>query len=90
MFTEEAPGFEGIFYDKANPMITDLLAEKGALLKLDFFVHSYPHDWRTKNLLSIGQHHNGLLQSINSVKTSLMKSRKWTGSFLGAKHACTT
>ena len=43
-----------------------------------------------KNLLSIGQHHNGLLQSINSVKTSLMKSRKWTGSFLGAKHACTT
>ncbi|WP_206858069.1 isoleucine--tRNA ligase [Candidatus Enterococcus mangumiae] len=48
VFTEEAPGFEGIFYDKANPMITDLLQEKGALLKLDFFTHSYPHDWRTK------------------------------------------
>lgn len=48
VFTDEAPGFEGIFYDKANPMITDLLAEKGALLKLDFFTHSYPHDWRTK------------------------------------------
>ncbi|MGX7013042.1 isoleucine--tRNA ligase [Vagococcus silagei] len=47
-FTEEAPGFKGIFYDKANPMITDLLTEKGALLKLDFFTHSYPHDWRTK------------------------------------------
>lgn len=28
LFTEEAPGFEGIFYDKANPMITDLLKEK--------------------------------------------------------------
>ncbi len=48
LFTEEAPGFEGIFYDKANPMITDLLKEKGSLLKLDFFTHSYPHDWRTK------------------------------------------
>lgn len=48
VFTEEAPGFEGIFYDKANPMITELLKEKGALLKLDFFTHSYPHDWRTK------------------------------------------
>lgn len=48
LFTEEAPGFEGIFYDKANPMITDLLKEKGALLKLDFFTHSSPHDWRTK------------------------------------------
>ncbi len=47
-YTDEAPGFEGIFYDKANPMITDLLKEKGALLKLSFFTHSYPHDWRTK------------------------------------------
>ncbi|MBL1227873.1 isoleucine--tRNA ligase [Enterococcus sp. BWB1-3] len=48
IFTEEAPGFEGVFYDKANPMITALLDEKDALLKLDFFTHSYPHDWRTK------------------------------------------
>ncbi|GCF93958.1 isoleucine--tRNA ligase [Enterococcus florum] len=48
VFTAEAPGFEGVFYDKANPMITELLEEKGALLKLDFFTHSYPHDWRTK------------------------------------------
>ena len=48
VFTDEAPGFEGIFYDKANPMITELLEEKGALLKLDFFTHSYPHDWHTK------------------------------------------
>jgi isoleucyl-tRNA synthetase len=48
VFTAEAPGFEGIYYDKANPMITELLQEKEALLKLDFFTHSYPHDWRTK------------------------------------------
>lgn len=47
-FTDEAPGFEGVFYDKANKMVTELLEEKGLLLKLDFFVHSYPHDWRTK------------------------------------------
>ncbi|UQS83784.1 isoleucine--tRNA ligase [Bombilactobacillus thymidiniphilus] len=46
--TAEAPGFEGIFYDDANKMVTDLLQEKGLLLKLDFFTHSYPHDWRTK------------------------------------------
>ncbi|MHC5269054.1 isoleucine--tRNA ligase [Enterococcus sp. LJL98] len=48
IFTAEAPMFEGMFYDKANPVITDLLTEKNALLKLDFFTHSYPHDWRTK------------------------------------------
>ncbi|MGX6970583.1 isoleucine--tRNA ligase [Vagococcus bubulae] len=47
-YTDEAPGFEGVFYDKANPMITKMLEESGHLLKLDFFMHSYPHDWRTK------------------------------------------
>ncbi len=46
--TSEAPGFEGLFYDKANKEITDKLEEVGALLKLDFITHSYPHDWRTK------------------------------------------
>lgn len=46
--TKDAPGFEGVFYDKANPMVTEALKAKGALLKLDFFTHSYPHDWRTK------------------------------------------
>lgn len=47
-FTDEAPGLEGVFYDKGNKLITEILKEKGALLKLDFFMHSYPHDWRTK------------------------------------------
>ncbi|WP_225047366.1 isoleucine--tRNA ligase [Lacticaseibacillus kribbianus] len=46
--TEDAPGFTGVFYDKANPMVTEALKANGSLLKLDFFTHSYPHDWRTK------------------------------------------
>ncbi|MDR0691167.1 MAG: isoleucine--tRNA ligase [Streptococcaceae bacterium] len=48
VYTAEAPGFKGMFYDKANSVITEMLEEKGVLLKLDFFTHSYPHDWRTK------------------------------------------
>ncbi|MCZ2492409.1 isoleucine--tRNA ligase [Dellaglioa carnosa] len=48
IMNEDAPGFEGIFYDKANPLVTDQLKENGHLLKLSFFTHSYPHDWRTK------------------------------------------
>ncbi|MCI1986012.1 MAG: isoleucine--tRNA ligase [Lactobacillus sp.] len=48
LMTKDAPGFEGVFYDDANRMVTKALTEKGALLKLDFFTHSYPHDWRTK------------------------------------------
>ncbi len=47
-YTDEAPGFEGIFYDDANKIITEKLKEVGALEKLNFFTHSYPHDWRTK------------------------------------------
>ena len=48
VFTEEAGEFAGQFYDKANKTITEKLDEVGALLKLSFFSHSYPHDWRTK------------------------------------------
>ena len=44
VFTEEAGQFEGMFYDKANKEITDLLKENGSLLKLEFITHSYPHD----------------------------------------------
>lgn len=47
-FTAEAPGFEGLFYDKANKVVTDMLEQSGKLLKLSFFQHQYPHDWRTK------------------------------------------
>ncbi len=47
-YTNEAPGLEGIFYDDGNKIVSKWLEEKGALLKLDFFTHSYPHDWRTK------------------------------------------
>ncbi|MFM1650523.1 isoleucine--tRNA ligase [Brevibacillus sp. B_LB10_24] len=46
--TEEAPGFAGLFYDDANKAVTEKLKETGALLKLGFITHSYPHDWRTK------------------------------------------
>ena len=48
VFTAEGGPFEGMFYDKANQAVTEFLTEKGALLKLDFITHSYPHDWRTK------------------------------------------
>jgi isoleucyl-tRNA synthetase len=48
VFTKDAPGFEGIFYDKANKLITERLEHSGHLLKLAFIQHQYAHDWRTK------------------------------------------
>ena len=47
-YTDEAPGLEGVFYDDGNKIVSNWLEEKNALLKLEFFTHSYPHDWRTK------------------------------------------
>ncbi len=40
--------FEGMFFEKANKEVTMALDEVGALLKLGWITHSYPHDWRTK------------------------------------------
>lgn len=47
--TQEAGDFlVGQYVDDANKTVTMKLEELGALLKLEFIVHSYPHDWRTK------------------------------------------
>nr|WP_205603370.1 isoleucine--tRNA ligase [Heyndrickxia shackletonii] len=76
--TSEAPGFEGLFYDEANKPITQKLEEVGALLKLNFITHSYPHDWRTKKpvifrataqwFASIDAFREELLEAVKEVK----------------------
>lgn len=78
MMTEEAPGFEGLFYEDANKAITEKLKEVGALLKLSFITHSYAHDWRTKKpvifrateqwFASIDQFRDELLKAIKEVE----------------------
>ena len=49
-YTDEVPDPElvGMFYDDANKVVSEKLKQSGNLLKLSFFTHSYPHDWRTK------------------------------------------
>ncbi|WP_045515359.1 isoleucine--tRNA ligase [Neobacillus niacini] len=78
VMTSEAPGFEGLFYDAANKPISQALEEAGALLKLSFITHSYPHDWRTKKpvifrataqwFASIKDFRNDLLQAVKETK----------------------
>jgi isoleucyl-tRNA synthetase len=78
VLTKEAPGFEGLFYDQANKPITEKLEEVGALLKLSFITHSYPHDWRTKKpvifrataqwFASIKDFRTELLQAVEETK----------------------
>ncbi|MEO8218612.1 MAG: isoleucine--tRNA ligase [Acidobacteriota bacterium] len=48
-FTDEVPEFKGIHVFKANPLIIDLLRQRGALLASEQLSHSYPHCWRCHN-----------------------------------------
>ncbi|MFV0381313.1 MAG: isoleucine--tRNA ligase [Breznakia sp.] len=48
MTKEAGTLLEGQFVDDANKTVGLKLEELGALLKLEFITHSYPHDWRTK------------------------------------------
>lgn len=78
VMTDEAPGFEGLFYEDANKAVTKKLDEEGALLKLSFITHSYPHDWRTKKpvifrataqwFASIQSFREDLLEAIRNTK----------------------
>ncbi|MES2393379.1 MAG: isoleucine--tRNA ligase [Acidobacteriota bacterium] len=42
----EGQPFDGLFVAKANPVIKDLLREKGVLMGAHDLHHSYPHCWR--------------------------------------------
>ncbi|WP_214483264.1 isoleucine--tRNA ligase [Bacillus sp. SM2101] len=75
--TTEAPGFEGLFYDQANKPITEKLEEVGALLKLNFITHSYPHDWRTKKP-TIFRATAQWFASIDKIREDLLNSVKET------------
>ena len=48
-FTDEVPLWAGMHVFKANPLIIELLRERGALLLAETITHSYPHCWRCKN-----------------------------------------
>ena len=79
VFTSEAGEFEGLYYESANPKIIDRLQELGTLLHVSYFVHSYPHDWRTKKPV-IFRATPQWFASIDSLREQLLnevKNVKW-------------
>ncbi len=50
-FTSEGGKYEGLFYEKANPVILEDLKNNGVLVGHTKITHSYPHDWRTNKPL---------------------------------------
>lgn len=50
-FTQDFSEMNGVNVFDANPLVVELLKEKGALLFTDDIEHSYPHCWRCKKPL---------------------------------------
>lgn len=63
---------EGLFYEDANKVVLDLLKENDALLKCSTFIHSYPHDWRTRKPL-IFRATNQWFCSIEPIRNELLQ-----------------
>ena len=67
----------GLFYEDANKVVLDIIANNAALLKCSEINHSYPHDWRTGKPLifratpqwfcSIGKIKEELLNEVSKV-----------------------
>lgn len=77
-FTSEAGPYAGLRLAEGNKVIVSDLEKVGALLKLSFVEHSYPHCWRCKDpviyrstdqwFVSIEQFRDSMLKSIEEVK----------------------
>ncbi|MCQ2791988.1 MAG: isoleucine--tRNA ligase [Bacilli bacterium] len=75
-YLDETTGeFKGLFYEEANEKVIAALTKVNALLKVNKFKHSYPHDWRTKKPL-IFRATPQWFCSIKPIKEKLLKEIK--------------
>ncbi|MDP8242894.1 MAG: isoleucine--tRNA ligase [Candidatus Hinthialibacter antarcticus] len=47
-FSDESPILQGVFVEKANPQIVEMLRERSLLIHHEAYKHSYPYCWRSK------------------------------------------
>ena len=84
-YVEGTPQVAGQHVYKVEPVILEMLQEKGALLKQDKLFHSYPHCWRTKTPLIyratpqwfISMHANGLLDACKKAADKVQWLPEW-------------
>jgi isoleucyl-tRNA synthetase len=73
--TSEAGKYEGLFIEECNTAVIDDLEKLGALKKMQWINHSYPHDWRTKKPV-IFRATAQWFASIESLKDDMIKEIK--------------
>jgi isoleucyl-tRNA synthetase len=52
-FSSQSPILQGVFVEKANPQIVEMLREKELLIHHEAYKHSYPYCWRSKKPIFI-------------------------------------
>ena len=68
-FTKEALEFEGMYYEKANPLIIEKLTNLGHMLHVSYFVPQLSHMTGVlENQLFLEQPHSGLHRLLNLKK----------------------
>mgnify|MGYP003321748332 CR=1 FL=1 len=80
---EAGPELAGKFVFDANPIVIDMLDKCGALLKMEYVTHSYPHDDRLKKPV-IFRATVQWFASIDKIKAQLLdviKDVNWLNSF---------
>ncbi len=73
--TKESGPYEGMFVEKCSKVVTEDLKTKGHLLKAEKYMHSYPHDWRTKKPV-IFRATDQWFASIDTMKNDLVSAIK--------------
>jgi isoleucyl-tRNA synthetase len=73
--TAEAGKYEGLFIEDCNKAVVEDLHNMGYLLKMEWYTHSYPHDWRTKQPV-IFRATAQWFASIESLKDDMIKEIK--------------
>jgi isoleucyl-tRNA synthetase len=85
VFLDSTPHFGGMHVFKANDSICELLKERGALLHLENYDHSYPHCWRHKSPIIfratpqwfVSMHKEGLLEDARRAVESVQWIPDW-------------
>ncbi len=75
MMAEAGERFEGMYVDDCNEEVVKALDEEGVLLGRFDFIHSYPHDWRTKKPV-IFRATSQWFASIEDIKDDILKAIK--------------
>ena len=84
MVPEMGERIAGMYWEKANGVIIEIMEEKGTLVKALKIMHSYPYDWRTKKpiiFMAAEQWFASIEKKREALLYEIANNVKWTPSW---------